>query len=91
MLGVKSMPLLSFGKIHPSRLLLRRKLQESFRKAGSGLEQSQYSAEPTAGTCTAIHLAVQPLLSKMPGLWGSRRAALSPVLSHPFVSLHMLV
>lgn len=49
MLGTGLVPLLSLGKIHPSRLLFRRKLQDSGRKAGSGLGQSRYCAEPGAG------------------------------------------
>lgn len=46
MLGVGSVPSPSLGKIHSSRLLLGGKLQESGRKAGSGLGQSHYCAEP---------------------------------------------
>lgn len=49
MLSTESTPSLSFGKIHPSHLLLRRKPHESGSKAGSGLGQSQYCAEPVAG------------------------------------------
>lgn len=49
MLSTESAPSLSFGKIHPSHLLLGRKLHESGSKAGSGLGQSQYCAEPVAG------------------------------------------
>ena len=50
MLSMELVPLLSFGKIHPSHLLLGRKLQESGRKVGSGLGQSQHCAEPVAST-----------------------------------------
>lgn len=50
MLSVGSVPSLSLGKIHPSHLLLGRKLQELGRKAVSGLGQSRYCAESVTGT-----------------------------------------
>lgn len=44
MLGAESLSL-SFGKTHPSYLILRRKLQELGRKAGLGLGRSQHCGQ----------------------------------------------
>lgn len=51
-LGVGSVPSRSLGKIHPSRQLVGRELQDLGRKAGLGLGQCRCCAQPLAGTGT---------------------------------------